>query len=105
MKQLQGPIYLEISFEDTEDIEANLRKILNSSDFIQVIKTEVLPRIEEAIEKNKKEFTLFRMVYYGFDLIVEKKYYKSLLSKILALYEQEEDYLKCIEVKKLIDIL
>lgn len=104
-KELQDPIYLEISFDDVEDIQSNLEKILKSSDFLQVIKTEVLPRVVDAIEQNKKELTLFRMVYYGLDLVVEKKHYKSLLSKILAVYEQEEDYLKCVELKKLIDIL
>ena len=43
------------------------------------------------------------MVYYGLDLIVEKKQFKKLLNTILTIYQQEEDYLKCVEIKALID--
>lgn len=105
MKKPDAPIYLEVYFEEEEDIKENFEKILKSSDFKLIIKTEVHPRLQEAIEKNKKEFALFRMVFYGVDLVVDKKYYKPLLSKVLSIYEEEEDYLKCAEIKKLIDIL
>ena len=103
--QLDTPIYLEIYFEEEEEVKENLQRILRSPDFKLIVKSEVFPRVEKAIEKNRKEFTLFRMVYYDLDLIVTKKYYKPLLSKVLSIYEEEEDYLKCAEIKKLIDIL
>lgn len=105
MEKLTGPIYLELAFDEDEDLKPALERILKSPDFSGIIKTEVYPRLEYAIEQNKKEFALFRLVYYGVDLVLEKKYYKDLLKKVLSLYEAEEDYLKCIEIKKLIDIL
>lgn len=105
MEKLTGPIYLELAFDEDEDLKPALERILKSPDFSGIIKTEVYPRLEYAIEQNKKEFALFRLVYYGVDLVLEKKYYKGLLNKVLSLYEAEEDYLKCIEIKKLIDIL
>ena len=103
--KIDQPIYLEIFFEEEENVQENLEKIVNSSDFKSIVKTEIHPRLQQAIEKNKKEFALFRMVFYGVDLLVDKKYYKPLLGKVLSIYEEEEDYLKCAEIKKLIDIL
>jgi hypothetical protein len=43
------------------------------------------------------------MVYYGLDLSVDRKQFKKLLNTILTIYQHEEDYLKCVEIKNLID--
>ena len=59
--------------------------------------------VQEAIELKKDEFSAFRLIHYNIDLIIDKKHYKNLLNTILNLFTQEEDYLKCIEVKNLID--
>jgi len=34
---------------------------------------------------------------------VKKSQYKKLLNKVLEIYQEEEDYLKCVEIKNLID--
>jgi hypothetical protein len=34
---------------------------------------------------------------------VERKQFKKLLNLILTIYQHEEDYLKCVEIKNLID--
>lgn len=103
MSKIDEPIYLEVYFEDEEDIEQSFEQTLNTPEFKEVIKVKVLERISEAISLNRDEITLFRMVFYGLDLIVEKKQYVKLLNTILNIYQQEEDYLKCAEIKNLID--
>jgi hypothetical protein len=105
MKKIDVPIFLEVYFEEEEDIKDKFYETLQSSEFQTIIKTEVLERISEAISLGRSELVLFRLVYYNLDLAVEKKDYKKLLNTILNIYEQEEDYLKCIEIKTLIDKL
>lgn len=105
MKKIDVPIFLEVYFEEEEDIKDKFYETLQSSEFQTIIKTEVLERISEAISLGRSELVLFRLVYYNLDLAVEKKDYKKLLNTILNIYEQEEDYLKCIEIKTLVDRL
>ena len=105
MKKIDIPIHLEVYFEEEEDIKDQFYDTLQSPEFQIIIKTEVLERISEAISLGRLELNLFRLVYYNLDLAVEKKDYKKLLTTILNIYEQEEDYLKCIEIKALIDKL
>ena len=96
MKKIDVPIFLEVYFEEEEDIKDKFYETLQSSEFQTIIKTEVLERISEAISLGRSELVLFRLVYYNLDLAVEKKDYRKLLNTILNIYEQEEDYLKCI---------
>ena len=103
MNKLDEPIYLEVYFEDEEDIEQSFAQTLNTPEFKEVLKTKVYERVADAVTNNKTDLTLFRMVYYGLDLSIERKQFKKLLNTILAIYQQEEDYLKCVEIKNLID--
>jgi hypothetical protein len=105
MKKIDIPIFLEVYFEEEEDIKENFLKTLQSPEFQHIIKTEVLERVSEAVLTNRPELVLFRLVYYNLDLSIEKNQYKKILTAILNIYEQEEDYLKCIEIKTLIDKL
>jgi uncharacterized hydantoinase/oxoprolinase family protein len=103
MKKIDTPIYLEIYFEDPEDLNQDLAELFGSLDFKNQIKTELLERLEEAIKEKRDKLNLFRLVFYGVDLIVKKNQYKKLLNKVLEIYQEEEDYLKCIEIKNLIE--
>ena len=105
MKKTDKPIYLEIYFDEDQDITETFEQLLKSEDFKLVIKTELLDRVYLAIKEEKEELSLFRLMHYSIDFVVEKKQYKKLLGTILSLYEQEEDYLKCIEIKNVIDKL
>ena len=103
MNKIDEPIYLEVYFEDEEDIELSFIETLKSSEFKELLKTKVYERVADAITNGKTELVLFRMVYYGLDLSVERGHFKKLLNNILTIYQQEEDYLKCVEIKNLID--
>ena len=103
MNKLDEPIYLEVYFEDEEDIEQSFLETLRTPEFKEIIKTKVFERVADAVINNKEELTLFRMVYYGLDLCLVRKEFKKILNTILTIYQQEEDYLKCAEIKTLID--
>lgn len=103
MSKLDEPIYLEVYFEDEEDIEQSFLETLRTPEFKEIIKTKVFERIADAVINNKEELTLFRMVYYGLDLCLVRKEFKKMLNTILTIYQEEEDYLKCVEIKTLID--
>lgn len=103
MKKIDTPIHLEIYFDDPEELGQDLDRVFNTPDFKEQIKTELLERLETAIEGKKTKITLFRLVYYGVDLVIKKTQYKKLLNKVLQMYQDEEDYLKCVEIKNLID--
>jgi hypothetical protein len=103
MKNIDTPIYLEIYFEDEDDLNTNLAELFDSSDFKNQLKTELLERLEIAVKEGRSKLNLFRLAYYGVDLTVKKDQFKNLLNKVLEIYQEEEDYLKCIEIKNLID--
>ena len=103
MSKLDEPIYLEVYFEDEDDIEQSFLQTLKTPEFKEILKTRVLERIADAITNHKEEMVLFRMVYYGLDLCLVRKEFKKLLNTILTIYQEEEDYLKCVEIKTLID--
>jgi hypothetical protein len=103
MSKIDEPIYLEVYFEDEDDIQESFEHTLNTPEFKEVLKVKVLERVSEAVSLGKEELILFRMVFYGLDLVVERKQFKKLLNTILTIYQHEEDYLKCVEIKNLID--
>ena len=105
MSKIDEPIYLEVYFEDEDDIEESFNETLKTPEFKEVLKVRVLERVAAAVNNNREELILFRMVYYGLDLCIERKQFKKLLNTILTIYQQEEDYLKCVEIKNLIDKL
>lgn len=105
MKKPNKPIYLEVYFDEVEDIQEGLGQLVNSKEFKNILKEEVLPRLYTAIEEKKGECALFRLIHYGVDLVVDSKQYKKILDRILNIYEQEEEYMKCLEIKKVIDTL
>lgn len=103
MSKIDEPIYLEVYFEDEEDIEQSFLETLRTPEFKEIIKTKVFERVADAINNNREELALFRMVYYGLDLCLVRKEFKKILNTILTIYQEEEDYLKCVEIKTLID--
>ena len=103
MSKIDEPIYLEVYFEDEEDIEQSFFETLKAPEFKELLKTKVLERVADAVINHREEMVLFRMVYYGLDLCLVRKEFKKLLNTILTIYQEEEDYLKCVEIKTLID--
>lgn len=103
MKKIDVPIHLEIYFEDPKDLNQDLGELFNNSNFKEQLKTELFERLEVAVKEKRTKLTLFRLVYYGVDLTVKNSQYKKVLNKLIEIYQEEEDYLKCIEIKNLIE--
>jgi hypothetical protein len=59
MKKIDEPIYLEVYFEDEEDIEQSFAETLKTPEFKEVIKVKILERITDAINDGKEELLLF----------------------------------------------
>ena len=96
MNKIDEPIYLEVYFEDEEDIEQSFAETLRTPEFKEVIKVKILERITDAINDGRDELVLFRMVYYGLDLSVDRKRFKKLLNTIITIYQHEVYYIKCV---------
>lgn len=105
MKNLDTPIYLELYLEEGEELNVDLPQLLTEAGVVDLLKQELYERIEEAIKQDKKEIPLFRLVYYGVDLKLGRNQYKKLLNRLLSIYQSEEDYLRCVEIKNLIEKL
>ncbi len=82
MKKNDKPIYLEVYFDEGEDITEDFERLLRSDQFKVILKTEVLDRIYTAIKEEKEEYPLFRLVHYEVDFVLDKKEYKKILKTI-----------------------
>tara|TARA_R110000803_G_C11949637_1_gene317548 strand:- start:932 stop:1273 length:342 start_codon:yes stop_codon:yes gene_type:complete len=113
MKEIQkdneepGVIHLDLTIvgEDEKEDEADVLKALTSEEFKHIVKTYLFDHLSEAIKQNKKSFIGFRLLHQEQDYIIEKTQYKKLMSTILTFTEEDEDYAKCAEIKKLIDTI
>lgn len=104
-KKLKEPIILEISFEDVEDMKDEFAGILQGENFTRIIKEDLYIRLQEVIEQKADTLIAFRLPSYDADLILEKEQYKKLLERISEIYQEEEDYLECGKIQKLIEEL
>lgn len=102
-----GIIYLDLGIAD-EDLDIDDQSIveaLTGSEFRYVITEYLYDNVVKAIKKEKNSFIAFRLAQQGEDYILEEKQYKNLLKTILNMAEEDEDYMKCAAVKKLIETL
>lgn len=104
-KKLKEPIILEISFEDVEDMKDEFAGILQGENFTRIIKEDLYIRLQEVIEQKADTLIAFRLPSYDADLILEQEQYKKLLERISEIYQEEEDYLECGRIQKLIEEL
>lgn len=102
-----GIIYLDLSLveEDPDTDDQSIVEALTGSEFRYVITEHLYDNLVEAIKKEKNSFIAFRLAHQGEDYILEERQYKNLLKTILNMAEEDEDYMKCAAVKKLIETL
>ena len=58
-----------------------------------------------AIKNGKERFIAFRLPHHNQDYIVKKNQYKNLLNTMLRYAEEDEDYDRCVLIKKIIENL
>jgi len=102
-----GIIYLDLSLveEDPDTDDQSIVEALTGSEFRYVVTEHLYDNLVQAIKKEKNSFIAFRLAQQGEDYILEERQYKNLLKTILNMAEEDEDYMKCAAVKKLIETL
>lgn len=95
------PIHLQITFNDESDLDADLHALTQSEQFMNLLKTELLPRVKQAVTEGLESFTVFRMVDYETDLFLDRDQYYNLLDRFTEIYLETEDYVTCEELQKL----
>lgn len=100
-------IYLDIVMEDDDPDETKeaVRKSLSSESFREVITTLLYPNLLLAIKNGKERFIAFRLPHHNQDYIIKKNQYKNLLNTMLRYAEEDEDYDRCVLIKKIIENL
>jgi uncharacterized protein (DUF4213/DUF364 family) len=63
---------------------------------------KVLTSIKDAIKNKLNEAKVLNVINFNYSLIVNKSQYKDVLNSILRFYEEQEEYLKCKEITKII---
>jgi hypothetical protein len=78
-------------------------KLLNESiEFKMFILEQVLNAIKDAIKNKLDEIKVLNVINFNYSLNIEKSQFKVILNNTLKFYEEQEEYLKCKEISKLI---
>lgn len=85
----------DASYEDIKEIP-EIKKILME---------ELINAVKDGIKKRRANISLFEINDSSYIISMNKKEWKPSLQTALKYYEQQEEYYKCSEVKKLIDSL
>jgi hypothetical protein len=92
------PPNIELVIYEQEQI-----KLLNDSvEFKIFIFEQVLNAIKDAIKNNINEIKVLNVTNFSYSLVIFKSQFKDILSNILKFYENQEEYIKCKEINKLI---
>ena len=92
------PTNLELFFFNRDELD----EMTSSPEFHKFIKMETYKAIEYAIENNLPSVEVFKLWNLGYMVIIPEDQYEGALNKILPVFEEEEDYDKCLKIKKLI---
>jgi len=106
MKEDTPIIYLDIELlggEEDQELRDAVIESLNGDSFREVLTSTLYVNLLTAIEKGKDRFIAFRIPYHNQDYVIKKNQYRDLLYTMLRYAEEDEDYTKCGEIKKLIE--
>ena len=92
------PPNIELVIYEQEQI-----KLLNESiEFKTFIFEQVFNAIKDAVKNKTDEIKVLNVVNFSYSLIIYKSQFKDILNNILKFYEEQEEYIKCKEISKLI---
>jgi 23S rRNA C2498 (ribose-2'-O)-methylase RlmM len=92
------PLNIELVIYEQEQINS----LKESVEFKTFIFKHVLISIKDAIKNKLNEAKILNVVNFNYTLIINKTQFKDILNTILKLYEEQEEYLECKEITKLI---
>jgi hypothetical protein len=71
----------------------------------EIVMKEVIEAVKEGIKAKKNNISLFKINDSGYVVGLDKEQWKPSLESALNHYEELEQYNKCSEIKKMIDLL
>lgn len=97
VKQYEPP-NIELVIYEQEQV-----KLLKESvEFKTFIYEQVLTAIKDAIKNKLNEAKVLNVVNFSYSLIINKTQFGDILNTILKFNEEQEEYLKCKDITKLI---
>ncbi len=89
---------IEISYSSKRE----LKELSNKEEFRNIIMRDSFKAIKEAIKNKWTTVELFNIVNLSVIIKVSSLYYPSALKKISKYFEENEEYEKCAEIKKIL---
>tara|TARA_R100000773_G_C4177861_1_gene88794 strand:+ start:404 stop:727 length:324 start_codon:yes stop_codon:yes gene_type:complete len=89
---------IEISYSTKRE----LKELSNKEEFRNVIMKDSFKAIKEAIKNKWTTVELFNIVNLSVIIKLSSLYYPSALKKISKYFEENEEYEKCAEIKKIL---
>jgi hypothetical protein len=90
-----------LSIEIQYDYKDELKDLVDSEDFNQLLLDEAIITIKNALDKNRKSTRIFYVPNLECSVVLEKRNFNKVLNKAIEFYEGQEDYVKCAELVKL----
>jgi hypothetical protein len=91
---------INISLEITQQSELDILK--DSVEFHSFIFEQVLEAVKVAIKTKLTEAKVLNIINYQYSLTISMTQFKEVLTKMLSFYEQQEEYMVCKEITKLL---
>ena len=92
------PPNIELVIQEQEQITL----LKESVEFKTFIFEQVLTAIKDAIKNKFNETKVLNVVNFNYSLTITKSQFKDALNNILKFNEEQEEYLKCKDITKLI---
>ena len=90
-----------LSIEIQYDYKDELKELVDSEKFNQLLLDEAIITIKNALDKDRKSTRIFYVPNIECSVVLEKRNFNKVLSKAIEFYEDQEDYVKCSELVKL----
>jgi hypothetical protein len=91
---------INISLEITQQSELDILK--DSVEFHSFIFEQVFEAVKVAIKTKLTEAKVLNIINYQYSLTISMTQFKEVLTKMLSFYEQQEEYMVCKEITKLL---
>lgn len=92
------PPNIELVIQEQEQITL----LKESVEFKTFIFEQVLTAIKDAIKNKLNDAKVLNVINFNYSLTITKSQFKDVLNNILKFNEQQEEYLKCKDITKLI---
>ena len=90
---------IEISYSNKRE----LKELSNKEEFRSIIMKDSFMAIKDAIKNNYTTIELFNIVNLSIIIKLSSLYFPTALKRISNYFEENEEYEKCAEIKKLIN--